>query len=248
MQNNKPKPLPVIDFRDIARFWAKVDKTPGHGPKGECWVWTAAANDRGYGVFEFPAATTRANRVAYAIQTGVDPHPHLVLHSCDNPSCQRGEHLFLGDETLNAIDASIKGRLAFSERNGSRLYPEKLKRGSAHAHAKLTESQVQELRLAYTDGATCTALAAQYAVAMSTVARIVKGIGWAHAGGDTNPTPLQRKGSSHYSTKLTEQNVRDIRRKREEGRTLQSLADEYGMTTMPIGAICRRKTWKHVSD
>lgn len=51
-------------------------------------------------------------------------------------------------------------------------------------------------------------------------------------------------GVKHYQTKLTEQDVRDIRASR---LTLAELAPLYGIAPQTISEIKNRKTWKHVA-
>lgn len=47
--------------------------------------------------------------------------------------------------------------------------------------------------------------------------------------------------------KLTEKDVREIRRRYKEGGIFQrELGEEYGITRSSIGAIVRRKSWKHI--
>lgn len=53
-------------------------------------------------------------------------------------------------------------------------------------------------------------------------------------------------GEAHPASKVTEDDVREIRRLRAEGRTLQSLADEFGLVNSAIHNIISRKTWRHV--
>lgn len=92
-------------------FWTHVDKTPGHGPNGDCWIWTAAKNRAGYGVAH---ATTGANllahRGAYSSCVGDIPSGFHVCHHCDNPACVRPDHLFLGTDKDNVDDMVSKGR------------------------------------------------------------------------------------------------------------------------------------------
>lgn len=72
------------------RFWAKVDKTPGHGPWGDCWLWTAAAYQNGYGYIWEGHTGSRigrrvyAHRVAFLLGNGIDPGDLNVCHSCDS--------------------------------------------------------------------------------------------------------------------------------------------------------------------
>jgi HNH endonuclease len=70
---------------------------------------------------------------------------------------------------------------------------------------------------------------------------------------DDNMKDAARKGrlnpgEKHGMAKLTENDVRAIRKKFRQGRTRKSLAAEYGVTPYNIGDIVNYKTWKHVKD
>ena len=51
-------------------------------------------------------------------------------------------------------------------------------------------------------------------------------------------------GSKHGSAKLTEEQVLAIRQI--EGRSQQSIANEYGVSQAVISSILRRETWTHI--
>ncbi|MDP9936840.1 hypothetical protein J2T11_003208 [Paenarthrobacter nicotinovorans] len=105
--------------RDEARFWAKVIEGPR---ENDCWLWTGAVGDDGYGRFWIKTPTgqqaVRPQRFAYMLLTGeqLDPDTKL-LHSCDIPLCVRatGEtdsHLVPGTQAENLVDRSQKRRHA----------------------------------------------------------------------------------------------------------------------------------------
>lgn len=95
----------------MQRFWDKVDKTPGHGPKGKCWIWTACiVKTTGYGQFGLNGKVHGAHRVAYELRFGPILDGMLVLHKCDFRSCVR--HLFLGTYSDNTRDMIKKNRHA----------------------------------------------------------------------------------------------------------------------------------------
>jgi len=54
------------------------------------------------------------------------------------------------------------------------------------------------------------------------------------------------KGEANPKAKLTENNVREIRRRHEAGESNVSLASEYKVSRDTIRAAINRKTWKHV--
>lgn len=96
------------------RFWAKVDTTPGHGPRGDCWVWTASLNrPGGYGQIavckDGRSIPLKAHVVSYEMHKG-PTNGLFVLHRCDNPPCINPAHLFLGTAKDNSQDAKSKGR------------------------------------------------------------------------------------------------------------------------------------------
>lgn len=145
-----------------ARFWSHVDKSGG---PDACWPWTAGRSPEGYGRFQSGGRGTpkiRAHRVAYALTTGQDPGELLVLHSCDNPPCCNGTHLFTGDHDTNMTDMAVKGRIAGERNPGS----------------KLTEAQVELIKDLIMQGRKNTEIALLVPVGHAMISRIRRGKAW----------------------------------------------------------------------
>jgi hypothetical protein len=92
----------------IGAFLQRVEKR-----EGGCWIWLGRRTTNGYGRFYLNGyGDLRTNRLSYCHFKG-NPGNQLVCHRCDNPLCVNPGHLFLGDHSINALDASNKGRLKF---------------------------------------------------------------------------------------------------------------------------------------
>jgi hypothetical protein len=73
------------------RFEAKVDRSPGHGPWGDCHIWLAALHADGYGLIKVNGRYEMAHRVAYGLD--LIPVGHDVHHRCEIRPCVNREHL-----------------------------------------------------------------------------------------------------------------------------------------------------------
>jgi hypothetical protein len=125
---------------NVNRFWEKVDKSPGQGKHGDCWLWTGCVNEHGYGVITMSPHHFLANRASWLIEYGSLPEGKIgVLHHCDTPRCVRPEHLFLGNQKVNLDDAISKGRMPILV-YGSGV------RGEEVGNHKLTAEEVLEIR------------------------------------------------------------------------------------------------------
>lgn len=54
------------------------------------------------------------------------------------------------------------------------------------------------------------------------------------------------RGDNHYESKLTEDNVREIKRMLMEGAKSRAAAEKFGVSKMIISCIKNGRTWKHV--
>lgn len=64
---------------------------------------------------------------------------------------------------------------------------------------------------------------------------------------DRELVPASQKGEKNPNSKLSERDVLDIRKSKEEGITHQELADKYKVTKTTISQIVNRKLWQHLN-
>ena len=143
------------------RYEAKVDRS------GDCHLWTAARDGDGYGAFQVEGRTLKAHRWGYTHYIGPIPDGLNVCHTCDEPACQRLDHLFLGTQADNMADRDRKGR---------QYRPS----GENNPNTKLTEDDVRAIRQRAAAGEMKIILAAEYGLHRMTVSKIVRRVTWTH--------------------------------------------------------------------
>jgi len=164
----------LVDRSARQRFWGKVDEQS----KDECWEWKGGKYPNGYGRFWLRGVGVGAHRIAYLINTGIDPVGLVVCHKCDNPSCVNPDHLFLGTYSDNTRDMIKKGRW-------SPAPPENRNpvQGDRHYRSKFTDDDIRDIRKFYDHGSRgrgIRALAKRYNVRPNTIYSIVHNLTWKH--------------------------------------------------------------------
>lgn len=79
--------------------------------KNGCWEWVKYKNQDGYGRIRVNGKKKLAHRASFEEFVCNIPEGMIVCHRCDNPSCIKPEHLFLGTHKDNCHDAITKGRV-----------------------------------------------------------------------------------------------------------------------------------------
>ena len=134
---------------------------------GDCIEWPGPRNVKGYGILA-PSLAICASRLAtrnvmQALGVTVKPFPEqVVCHTCDNPSCIRPAHLFVGTPADNSADMAAKNRSPqmANERSGM---------------ARLTDAQVSEIRAMRAAGVTHLDIASAFGIHPAHSSRICSG-------------------------------------------------------------------------
>lgn len=146
------------------RAISRIDKSKGLGPNGTCHVWKRCKRSSSYGTWYVLTPTLKeykAHRVVWILKHGPIPDALFVLHKCDNPSCVRLSHLYLGTNADRAV----------RERGYNAL-------GEDHKNHVLTVTDVKAIRA--TTGVTLKVLATKYRVSTTTISRIIHKQMWQH--------------------------------------------------------------------
>jgi Autographiviridae endonuclease len=129
-----------------------------------CWLWIGSVSHGGYGQLSVNGKKRKVHRLSYEISVGKIPKGMLVCHKCDVPCCINPEHLFVGTQQDNMDDMITKGR-------------DRHQKGILQANSKLTEEEVNEIRLSRNS---YRALAAEYNISRASIYYIKNGLSWRH--------------------------------------------------------------------
>jgi hypothetical protein len=157
-------PLPVRNLDEFLEVHG-VNVTSSGG----CWLWTRGTSGRGYGQVTHCGVEMKAHRLSYELVHGSIPEGLDICHHCDNPPCVNPSHLFAGTASDNMKDCSAKGRARPFHASGQ-----------DNPNHKLTNAQVDNIRLAASEGKKYAELADEHAVAIITIYRIVARRAWSH--------------------------------------------------------------------
>ena len=154
----------------VSRFWHLV----AIGDADDCWPWGGYSDDDGYGVFQFNGRRRGAHELALSFATGERRAEGMdTRHACDNPPCCNPAHLTFGTRLENVRDMYERGRAA---RQG-----------------RLTDAQVEEMRVRRANGARQKDLARDYGITDGQVSMIVRGLRWPDAPGPIEGRQAQYK-------------------------------------------------------
>ena len=140
-----------------SRYWEYVDIKGEH----ECWEWIGSKTSAGYGLIYWQDELKYAHRLSLEFDDRPVPAKWHACHTCDNPPCVNPNHLFIGTPHDNVKDKVAKKRHAF---------------GESHPNAKLTDTEVLEIRKLASEGGWQAELAKRFNVHPGHISVIVAGL------------------------------------------------------------------------
>lgn len=158
------------------RFWQKIQLH-----QDGCWGWSGEKNSRGYARISRNGRRILAHRFSWELHYGLITPGLCVLHHCDNRSCVRPDHLFLGTFSDNNLDMWEKHRHPFrkSLKRNDPYDPRgrHCNGGQNNGQSKLIDSDVSDI---LRSGLSNKEIASYYGVSATTISLIRHRWTWKH--------------------------------------------------------------------
>lgn len=220
--------------RVLSKFWARVN-VPENWQEdlNKCWEWLSTKDKDGYGKFSnvfFGNVPFRSHRFSYEIFYDFIIEDNVICHECDNPSCVNPVHLKSSTHQQNINDAVSRNRNV---------------KGSKVGNSKLTEQDIEDIiNLKYPSRKSiCDTLK----ISQIEIDYIFNRIVWAHITNKYSDADLiNARNFINSCTKLSVNQVKDIRQRLKTGETQLSIANSYNIGKHIVGDIHRGKNYKHI--
>lgn len=222
-KTRRPRSNSVVSFLDLVES-IQLDENG-------CKNWPMGIGSTGYGVFSINNITYSVPRLLYnTLKDGFTADGLVIRHRCDNRSCCNIEHLEIGTQSDNLMDASKRNRLCFAESNNM---------------SRLTKAMVIEIRSLYPKKSTVE-LGKIYKISPGNIRNAINGKTWKSVPGAKKLITYNRaQGEKMGRSKLTSDQVIEIRLKYPNKNGPQ-LAKEYGVGHAMIYNIVKGKNWVHI--
>lgn len=142
--------------------YRRIDEETG------CWNWTKGvrkSNTSRYGRISIGHIGVSCHRASYWLFNGEFDTSLFVCHHCDNTLCFNPDHLFLGTNSDNILDAVRKGCVSF---------------GSRRMSAKITEDTVRSIRDLHKRGWNVRSLCGHFKLGHRLIENVVYRQTWKH--------------------------------------------------------------------
>lgn len=143
--------------------------------ENDCWIWQGQVDRKGYGRRTFTENKKKrkllAHRISYKIFVGEIPDGLFILHQCDVPRCINPQHLHLGTQKDNLNEMRERDRANDISKG---------KKGDRHNLAKLSETDVKEIRRLREKGYTGVKLSEMFNVTNGLIYMIINKRIWKH--------------------------------------------------------------------
>jgi hypothetical protein len=162
---------------------------------------------------------------------GPCPDGMQCRHLDGNPANNQIANLVWGTPRENEADKRAHGTTARGRRNG---------------YAKLDEARVREIICLCNMGARNSDVASVFNIDPATVSLIMTGKTWTHIDCPRNRPVCHRRGNECYGSRLTPDDVREIRQLHDNGVSRPSLARQFSVSWQSIDAVVKGRSWKHI--
>jgi hypothetical protein len=167
---NFPRNFSIGEGTLYERFSSYIHRRQDH----QCWNWIGAkTHATGYGQItewkDSKRVNHRPHRLAWRFCFGEIPEGLVVRHMCHNRLCCNPSHLLLGTAKDNFQD-----KINAKRGSNSVFWP-----GEENPNAKLTQKQVNEIRL--TQGKSIYKIAEEYGVSKSLIGAIRNNQAWTNS-------------------------------------------------------------------